>query len=176
MTGGTSGIGIAITEALAAAGASVLASSDREADCAEASATLRAKGLAVETLCLRLSGKESAERLAEGARARLGGPVDILVLNAGIEGPVGPTGSAPEDDYLRVFDVNLHSAYWLAAATAPGMRDAGGGAMVLMASLSAMRGNQMIGAYATQCRRRRSRKPRGIWPSNSDRTTSALTP
>ena len=104
--------------------------------------------MAVETFCLRLSGKKSAERLAAAARDRFGGPLDILVANAGIEGPRGPTGGAEESDYLALFDVNLHSAYWLAAAVAPGMREAGGGAIVLMASLAAMRGNHAIGPYA----------------------------
>lgn len=147
VTGGTSGIGLAISEAFAAAGAAVLAASDRQADCALAVAALRAKGLELETSCLRLSGKESAVALARTARERLDGPIDILVSNAGVEGPVGLTGAADECDYLRVFDVNLHSAYWLAAAVAPDMRDAGGGAIVLMASLAAMRGNKMIGPY-----------------------------
>jgi NAD(P)-dependent dehydrogenase (short-subunit alcohol dehydrogenase family) len=111
-------------------------------------AAFHAKGLALETICLRLGGKESANRLAAEARERLCGPLDILVSNAGIEGPVGLTGAAEEAAYLCTFDVNLHSAYWLAAAVAPDMRESGGGAIVLMASLSAMRGNRMIGPYA----------------------------
>ena len=148
VTGGTSGIGLAISEAFAEAGAQVLAASDREEDCASAAAALAAKGLKLETLCLRLSGKARADELARSAEQRLGGAIDILISNAGIEGPVGLTGEAGEPDYLKVFDVNLHSAYWLAAAVAPGMRDAGGGAIVLMASVSAMRGNRMIGPYS----------------------------
>ncbi len=56
VTGGTSGIGLAVSEALAAAGAHVLAASDREADCAVAARAFRDKGLAVETLCVALSG------------------------------------------------------------------------------------------------------------------------
>jgi NAD(P)-dependent dehydrogenase (short-subunit alcohol dehydrogenase family) len=148
VTGGTSGIGLAIAEAFAGAGADVLAASDREADCAAAASALHDKGLKLATHCIRLSGQDSAVRLAEAARERLGGPVDILISNAGIEGPVGLTGAAAETDYLKAFDVNLHSAYWLAAALAPGMREASGGAIVLMASVSAMRGNRMIGTYA----------------------------
>ncbi|MDE3176953.1 MAG: SDR family oxidoreductase [Pseudomonadota bacterium] len=138
VTGGGSGIGLAIAQAFVAAGAEVLAASDRAPDAP-------APGLQFETL--RLSGRDSAERLASLAREKLGG-VDILVCNAGIEGPVGLTGAADEADYLRVFDVNLHSAYWLTAALAPAMRRDGGGAMVLMASLAALRGNRMIGPYA----------------------------
>ena len=148
VTGGTSGIGLAVAEALAAAGAAVLAASDREEDCRNSAASFKDKGLVLETLCLRLSGRDTAVDLAAAAREKLGGPVDILVSNAGIEGPVGLTGAAAEADYLRVFEVNLHSAYWLAAAVAPDMREAGGGAIVLMASLSAMRGARMIGPYA----------------------------
>jgi NAD(P)-dependent dehydrogenase (short-subunit alcohol dehydrogenase family) len=66
VTGGTSGIGLSVTEALASGGASVLSTSDRETDCAAAAKALKAKGRAIETLCLRLSGKESAKRLADG--------------------------------------------------------------------------------------------------------------
>ncbi|MGA8586245.1 MAG: glucose 1-dehydrogenase [Roseiarcus sp.] len=148
VTGGTSGIGLAIAQAFASAGARVLAASDREEDCAATAARLEGQGPALQTLFLRLSGRDSAERLAVAAHDKLGGMIDILISNAGIEGPVGLTGVADEDAYLRVFDVNLHCAYWLAAALAPGMRQAGGGAIVLMASLSAMRGNRMIGPYA----------------------------
>ncbi len=148
VTGGTSGIGLAIAEAFASAGARVLAASDRQADCETAVNQLRDKGLALETLCVSLTGKASADSLAEVARAQLGGSIDVLVSNAGIEGPVGGTGAAEERDYLKVFDVNLHSAYWLAAALASGMREAGGGAIVMMASLAALRGNRMIGPYA----------------------------
>ncbi len=148
VTGGTSGIGLAIAQAFASAGARVLAASDREEDCAAAAARLEGQGPALETLVLRLSGRDSAERLALAAHGKLGGAIDILVSNAGVEGPVGLTGEADEDAYLRVFDINLHCAYWLAAALAPGMRQARGGAIVLMASLSAMRSNRMIGPYA----------------------------
>ena len=148
VTGGTSGIGLAVAEALSFAGARVLAASDREGDCAAAERYFHGKSLSLMTLCLRLCGKESADHLAQTAREKLGGPIDILVSNAGIEGPVGLTGAASEADYLRAFDVNLHSAYWLAAAVTPDMQEAGAGAIVLMASLSAMRGNRMIGPYA----------------------------
>ena len=142
VTGGTSGIGLAIVEALVVAGAQVLTCSDRAEDIA---AFDTPGAIAIEH---KLRDRAAADALVTLAEETLNGSVDILVSNAGIEGPVGLTGEASEEDYARVFDINLHSAYWLAARCKSGMAAQGGGAIVLMASLSAMRGNRMIGPYA----------------------------
>ncbi|HBF32782.1 SDR family oxidoreductase [Rhizobium sp.] len=142
VTGGTSGIGLAIVQTLAGAGALVMTCSDRDDDVA---------GFDIDhakAITHRLSDKAAADALIERTETELGGPIDILVSNAGIEGPVGGTGEAGEEDYRRVFDVNLHSAYWLAGRCRAGMARSGGGSIILMASLSALRGNKMIGTYA----------------------------
>lgn len=142
VTGGTSGIGLAIVQALAGAGAQVMTCSDRAEDVAKFSR------VGARAIHHNLSDRAAAEALVTKTEIELGGSVDILVSNAGIEGPVGLTGTAEEDAYKRVFDINLHSAYWLASACKDGMAAQGGGSIVLMSSLSAMRGNAMIGPYA----------------------------
>lgn len=148
VTGGSSGIGKAVAEAFAAAGAQVAIASDRQDDIEATCAEFSAKGYDVAGVQVRLKGRAEAEQLISQTEAALGGPVDILVSNAGIEGPVGETGAGEEGRYLSVFDVNLHCAYWLAAACRPGMASQGGGAIILMASLSALRGNGKIGPYS----------------------------
>lgn len=142
VTGGTSGIGLAIVETFAGAGARVVACSDRSDDVAS---FFVPNAVALHH---RLSDKRAALDLVTRAEAEAGGAFDILVCNAGIEGPTGATGEAEEDAYRRVFDINLHSAYWLAARCKGGMASAGGGSIILMASLAALRGNRMIGIYA----------------------------
>jgi NAD(P)-dependent dehydrogenase (short-subunit alcohol dehydrogenase family) len=142
VTGGTSGIGLAIVEAFAGAGARVVTCSDRAEDVSGFSVP---NAIAIHH---RLSDKQAAFDLVARGEAELGGAFDILVCNAGIEGPVGTTGEADEEAYKRVFDINLHSAYWLAARCKDGMATAGGGSVILMASLSALRGNRMIGVYS----------------------------
>ncbi|MBW8302033.1 MAG: glucose 1-dehydrogenase [Hydrogenophaga sp.] len=142
VTGGTSGIGLGIVEVLAGAGANVLACSDREED----AATFQVAN--AQAVVHRLSDRVAAEALVARAEAELHGTIDILVCNAGIEGPVGTVGDAEEQEYRRLFDINLHSAYWLAGRCRPGMTASGGGSIILMASLAAMRGNKMIGVYA----------------------------
>lgn len=142
VTGGTSGIGLAIVEALVAAGAKVVTCSDRAQDVANFDI------IGASAITHKLADRQAAEALVSLAEDTLHGPIDVLVSNAGIEGPVGHTGDAAEAAYMRVFDVNLHSAYWLAACCKTTMAAQGGGAIILMASLSAMRGNRMIGPYA----------------------------
>lgn len=142
ITGGASGLGLAIARAFREAGATVALGGDRAGEVAEAAATLGATGLTAV-----LGTRPAAEKLAADAIAALGG-VDILVSNAGIEGPTTGIEALDEDAYMRVFDVNLHAATWLAAALVPGMKQAGGGSLLFMASLSALRGNRAIAAYS----------------------------
>jgi len=132
VTGSTAGIGLAIADLFRAAGAEVVTS-----------------GLEAtkDAIVADLSSKSAATDLIDKAQAKLGGPIDILVSNAGMEGPVGPMGAASEEALRRVFDVNLMSAYWLAAGVAPGMAEAGGGAMIFTASIAGLRGNGAIGPY-----------------------------
>ncbi|MEC7764070.1 MAG: SDR family oxidoreductase [Pseudomonadota bacterium] len=143
VTGGATGIGRAIAEAFVAAGATVAIAGDRGDEVAEAAEAMGATGLTAV-----LGTRAASEALAAEAKAALGGPVDILVSNAGIEGPVTGITGLDEADYGAVFDVNVHAATWLSAALIPDMAAAGGGSIILMASLAAMRGNKAIASYA----------------------------
>lgn len=138
ITGGSSGLGRAIADAFQQAGAKVTIAGNRAEEVASTAAELDLRGIHAV-----LGSRAAAETLAEEV-----GPVDILVSNAGIEGPTGGVTGMDEADYMRVFDVNLHTSIWLSAALAPAMAAAGGGSVILMASLSALRGNRMITTYS----------------------------
>ena len=73
--------------------------------------------------------------------------MDTLLCNAGIQGPAGPLGQVSDDDWQAVMDTNLRSAVRLCNALAPRMAARGGGSLVLMASIAALRGNRAIGLY-----------------------------
>ena len=140
VTGGTSGIGRAVAELFLAAGAQVVVNS-HDGTCAHAPT-------GAQFIQRTLGTARASTGLIEDASDTLGGPLDILVSNAGAEGPLGPLGPAQEEQMRTVFDVNLHAATWLAEAAAPGMARAGGGAMIFTASIAGLRGNAQIGAYA----------------------------
>ena len=148
ITGGSSGIGFAIADAFVDLGATVLIAGDQADALAAAGEHLNDKRPgACLTKAVDLSDRRAAERLVDLAIERLG-HLDILVSNAGIEGHVGPIGEVDDDLYRKTFAINLDAAVWLSARAAPHMKSIGGGSIILMSSLSALRGNGAIGVYS----------------------------
>ncbi|MCO6187577.1 SDR family NAD(P)-dependent oxidoreductase [Rhizobium sp. L1K21] len=142
ITGGSSGIGLAIAKAFIDAGAKVAIAGNRSEEVESVASSIGAVGLPAD-----ISTRQAAVTLASTAEDALG-KVDILVSNAGIEGPLSGISELNEVDYLRVFDVNLHAATWISSALLPGMEVLGGGSLIFMASLSALRGNKSIATYS----------------------------
>lgn len=147
VTGAAQGLGRAIAEACAAQGAQVVLADRDEATLAGTAQALTLRGHAVLALPTDVADPAALQRLAErawGWRGRL----DTLVCNAGIQGPAGPLLDVGDDDWQRVMDINLRSAQRLCAPLMPRMAEQGGGSVVFMSSLSALRGNRAIGLYA----------------------------
>lgn len=142
VTGSTRGIGRAVAEALIGQGARVVISSENAADTANAAAELNMPGLACD-----VADDKALKSLVDFALAAFGG-LDILVCNAGITGRPGPFADVDMDDYARVMAINLRSQVVLCNLALPHIAASGGGAAVLMASLSSLRGNGRINAYA----------------------------
>lgn len=145
ITGATRGIGLGIARCLAMAGARVLVSSENPADCYRVAAELRAEGLVADAMPADMSQREQVRDLA--SRVERAGGVQVLVCNAGVSVHNGPLHRASDDDWDRTMTINLRSAHWLTSTLVPQMADNGGGSVILMASLSALRGNRSIGLY-----------------------------
>jgi len=142
VTGSTRGIGRAVAEAMIAAGARVVISSENATDTARAADELGMPGLACD-----VSDDAQLAALVEFALSELG-QLDLLVCNAGITGRAGPFSDIDMDDYARVMAINLRSQVVLCNLALPHVAAAGGGSVVLMASLAGLRGNGRINAYA----------------------------
>ncbi len=134
VTGSTSGIGLAVAQALARAGAKVMLNGSRPAEDAEA---LRA-GLAAETgvevgyTQANLAQGASARALVEATIAAFGS-VDILVNNAGIQ-HVAAVDAFPDDTWDQLIAINLSSVFHTIQAALPSMRARGWGRIVNIAS------------------------------------------
>ena len=134
VTGSTSGIGLAVAQALARAGAKVMLNGSRPAVDAEA---LRA-GLAAETgvevgyTQANLAQGASARALVEATIAAFGS-VDILVNNAGIQ-HVAAVDAFPDDTWDQLIAINLSSVFHTTKAALPSMKARGWGRIVNIAS------------------------------------------
>ncbi|HXA36927.1 MAG TPA: SDR family NAD(P)-dependent oxidoreductase [Steroidobacteraceae bacterium] len=146
ITGATGGIGRAMVDAFAAAGASVAMSSDDEAACTALCGELTARGDIVCAIPCDLRSPGSAANLVLETGRRLG-RIDVLVANAGIAGRPGSMSDASDADWDAVFELNLRSSARLASLAAAHMSANRNGCIVLTASIAGLRGNKNLGLY-----------------------------
>lgn len=147
VTGGATGIGAAIAEALAAFGADVAVTAhSRPAD--ELLASIRGLGRKAEALVADLGTltEESAAMLIEGAEERLG-PLDILVNSAGIIRRAEAL-QHPLSDWRAVMALNLDAIFLLSQAAARKMAPRGFGRIVSVASVLSFQGGIRVPGYA----------------------------
>jgi NAD(P)-dependent dehydrogenase (short-subunit alcohol dehydrogenase family) len=124
VTGGGRGIGAHIARELAAAGMQV-AVTGRTAEQIEAVAA----EIGGRALVGDVSRQEDVERWAVAV-----GDLDLLVCNAGMEGPPEPLAEHTPEQWWRTFEVNVLGVYLCCRAFAPRMSDRGGGRIVNVAS------------------------------------------
>ena len=131
VTGASRGIGRAIAEELARAGASVVVGyrSGRD-EAEELAAAIGGRAIQAD-----VSSPEDAKRLVEEA-----GDVDVLVNNAGLTRD-GLLARMPDDDWRTVIDTNLSSVFYTCRAVARPMMKRKGGAIVNISSVVGVHGN-----------------------------------
>ncbi|MBS1181549.1 MAG: gno 1 [Proteobacteria bacterium] len=135
VTGASRGIGRAIAEALAGAGADVAVTARDIGSLKETVAAIDALGARAVPLAQDVRDVAGSRVTVERAADALGG-LDILVNNAGYE-EVTPSLDIEEDVWDRVVDTNLKGAFFMAQAAARRMHGAGqGGAIINLASLT----------------------------------------
>ncbi|MER9582223.1 3-hydroxybutyrate dehydrogenase [Mesorhizobium sp. M0276] len=147
ITGSTSGIGLAIAQALAGEGHNVVVNSfsDTEADHAIADAIAKQHG--VKSAYVKADMSKPAECRALVAKAAEAfGSVDILINNAGIQ-HVAPVEDFPIEKWDAIIAINLSSAFHTIAAAIPMMKKAGGGRIVNIASAHGLVASPFKSAY-----------------------------
>ena len=147
VTGATQGIGLAIAEQLAAAGADVvLHGIEADADGrSRAAALAKAHGVSTAYVRADLGDADAAAALVQQASAALRAP-DILVNNAGIQYTC-PLEDFPAERWHAILAVNLSAAFFTMRAALPGMRERGWGRIVNIASVHGLVASVNKAAY-----------------------------
>lgn len=140
VTGGNSGIGLAIAQRFVAEGAYVFITGRRQAELDKAVALI---GENVEAVQGDVTSTEDLDRLFETVRARKG-KLDILVASSGIAEPTKLEDTS-EVAYDKTFDLNARAILFTAQKAIPLMT--GGGSIVLIGSIAGSIGTPGYGAY-----------------------------
>ncbi|MCZ8547194.1 3-hydroxybutyrate dehydrogenase [Mesorhizobium qingshengii] len=149
VTGSTSGIGLAIAQALAAEGHDVVVNSFSDTAADHAIADAIAKQHKVKTAYIKADMSKPAECRALVAKAAgTFGSVDILVNNAGIQ-HVAPVEEFPIEKWDAIIAINLSSAFHTIATAIPLMKKAGGGRIVNIASAHGLVASPFKSAYVS---------------------------
>jgi NAD(P)-dependent dehydrogenase (short-subunit alcohol dehydrogenase family) len=148
VTGSGRGIGRAIALGLARAGCSVAVvarSADQLAETVRQITQLDRRAISVAA---DVSDPGAVERMVREVEESLGS-VDVLVNNAGLAGPIGPTWETAPEDWWRCLEVNLRGPMLCSRAVLPGMIARGGGSIVNVASGAGTFAHPYLGAYVT---------------------------
>jgi NAD(P)-dependent dehydrogenase (short-subunit alcohol dehydrogenase family) len=146
VTGSTRGIGRAIAEELARAGAKVAVSSRKREACEAVRQDFERSGYEVLAQPCNVSRKEELQALVEATERKWGG-IDIVVANAASNPYYGPLTGIADDAFDKIVANNVKSVLWLAAMTLPAMGQKGAGTFILVGSIGGLLANTVIGAY-----------------------------
>jgi 3-oxoacyl-[acyl-carrier protein] reductase len=147
VTGASGGLGSAIAERLAVAGAAVAVGYGRSAEAAtEVVERIAGAGGAAVAVQADAVSPEDCARAVDETEAALG-PIDILVPNAGVSRQQTPEEVRLED-WEHLMAVNLRAPFLLAQRVMPGMRERRWGRMLFMSSVGALRGSLLGPHYA----------------------------
>ena len=146
VTGAAYGIGFAIAEALAGAGAKIVFNCRTQANLDKALADYAAKNIPVKGYIADVTDEAQVKDLVARIEADLG-VIDILVNNAGIIKRI-PMAEMAVEEFRQVVDIDLVGPFICAKAVIPGMLKKGHGKIINICSMMSELGRETVSAYA----------------------------
>jgi NAD(P)-dependent dehydrogenase (short-subunit alcohol dehydrogenase family) len=146
ITGSSRGIGRAIAERMAEAGARVVISSRKLDACEEVAKGIRDAGGEAIAIACNISTKPELEQLVARTREAYG-KIDVLVCNAAVNPHFGSSQEIPDSAFQKVLDNNIRSNHWLCQLTIPEMAERRDGAVIIVSSIGGLKGSSSLGTY-----------------------------
>lgn len=147
ITGSSRGIGRAIAEQMALAGAKVVISSRKADACAQVVAAITEAGGQARALPANISDKAQLQRLVDDTLAAWG-RIDVLVCNAAVNPYFGPSAGISDEQFDKVMHANIKANHWLAGMVLPQMAARKDGVMLIVSSVSGLMAAPLLGAYS----------------------------
>ena len=146
VTGGAYGIGFAIAEALAGAGARIAFNCRSQKNLDQALADYKAKGIDARGYICDVTDEEAVKQLVEQIHQDLG-QIDILVNNAGIIKRI-PMHEMKREEFQQVIDIDLVGPFIVTKAVIPEMMERREGKIINICSMMSELGRETVSAYA----------------------------
>jgi len=146
VTGASHGIGMAIANAFAAAGATICFNCSSEGSKAKALEAYKANGVDAHGYVCDVCDEEAVKALVKQIKEEVG-VIDILVNNAGIIKRI-PMLEMSAEDFRKVIDVDLNAPFIVSKAVIPGMIEKGHGKIINICSMMSELGRETVSAYA----------------------------
>ena len=146
ITGSSRGIGRAIAERMAQAGARVVVSSRKLDACEEVVSAIRKAGGEAVAIPCNISNKEELQQLVARSKEAFG-KIDVLVCNAAVNPHYGTTQDIPDSAFQKVIDCNIRSNHWLCQMVVPEMAARGDGVVIIVSSIGGLKGSASLGTY-----------------------------
>jgi dehydrogenase/reductase SDR family protein 4 len=147
ITGSSRGIGKAIAEAMAAAGAKVVISSRKAEPCAVVAQAICETGAEAIAIPCNISKRDELGALVDKTLAHWG-QIDVLVCNASISPHHGPLREISDDAYDAIMNTNVKNTLWLCNRVISQMAERKDGVVIIISSIAALKGTRKLGAYA----------------------------
>ncbi len=147
ITGASRGIGQAIAEAYAHAGASLVLTSRKLENVGPVAEAIRGAGGRAIALAAHAGDPAAAEAVVQAGLAEFG-CVDILVNNAATNPHFGPLLTAEASHFDKIFEVNVKGYFYMIKAVVPHMQAQGGGKVINMASSAGINPGPWMGVYS----------------------------
>ena len=107
-----------------------------------------ARGQEAMALPCHVGSKEACQTAVNTIIEKWGG-IDTLVCNAASNPHFGPLATASDEVFDKIMETNVKSVFWLGNMVLPQMAARGGGSMIIISSIGALRGSQVLGLYGT---------------------------
>ncbi|MER2600613.1 MAG: glucose 1-dehydrogenase [Caldilineales bacterium] len=148
ITGASRGIGEAIAQAYAQAGAALVLTSRKLENVGPVADAINAAGGRALALAAHAGDEAAAQQVVQAALDAYG-RVDILVNNAATNPHFGPLLSAEASHWDKIFEVNVKGYFFMIKAAVPAMQAQGGGKVINVASIAGINPGPMMGVYST---------------------------